>query len=243
MVIEFYSDFTIFFQIGPFILATYGLFVGASCMTHTWITAAYLTALEEAKLLTVADELKAPLGAFSTLLIVVGYRLCSMFIEDTHELTKGNWLRALLRPGFLEAGGHTFLTVYGILVGLYLTYAMYASGVPLSVSRVLVPMCAIVDSLNVGYCTVMWLLSLGCVTYGCCWGMELPNHPWYATVYTSPGAKVLRIRPQLKGKPLYPHTTLRGFLFLKNGARERLMPFHPSSSSWLPTVHMGVPTG
>jgi hypothetical protein len=214
MVIEWYSDFTVFLKLGPFILATYGLFVGVSCMTHTWVAVAYLKALEDLKIFQVADAFKAPLVAFSTLMLMIGWRLCSMFIEDKHEIDKGNWLRALLRPGFLEAGGHTFLTCYGTLLGLYFSFT---SGEPLSILGLLVPMCTIVDSLNVGYTTVMWLLSLGCVTYGCCWGMEVPAGTWYGTTYTSPGAKILRIRPQLKGKTLFPHTTLRGFLFFKNG--------------------------
>lgn len=214
MVVEWYSDLTIFIQLGPYILANYGLFVGVSCITHLWIVLAYLSALDKKDILEVPEELRTPLVALSPLLIMVGFRLCSMFIEDTHEIKKGNWIRALLRPGFLEAGGHTFCTVYGILLGLYFTLT---TGQALSVTSVLVPMCTIVDALNVGYTTVMWLCSLGCVTYGCCWGIELPAGTWYGTVYTSPGAKVLRIRPQLKGKTLFPHTTLRGFLFFKNG--------------------------
>ena len=216
MVVEWYSDFTIFLKLGPFILATYGLFVGISCMTFTWTSLAYLKAFEKLQIFSLADDLKAPIVAFSTLMLMIGWRLCSMFLEDKHELDKGNYIRALLRPGFLEAGGHTFLTCYGILLGLYFSLT---SGQPLSLLSLLTPMCCLVDAMNIGYTTVMWLLSLGCVTYGCCWGKEVPAGTWYATVYTNPGAKALRIKPELKGKSLFPHTTLRGFLFMKNGAR------------------------
>ena len=216
MVVEWYSDFTIFLKLGPFILATYGLFVGISCMTFTWTSLAYLKAFEKLQIFSLADDLKAPIVAITTLMLMIGWRLCSMFLEDKHELDKGNYIRALLRPGFLEAGGHTFLTCYGILLGLYFSLT---SGQPLSLLSLLTPMCCLVDAMNIGYTTVMWLLSLGCVTYGCCWGKEVPAGTWYATVYTNPGAKALRIKPELKGKSLFPHTTLRGFLFMKNGAR------------------------
>lgn len=213
MVVEWYSNLTITAKVGPFILATYGLFVGVSCLTHMWITLAYMGALEKLNVLSIDPALKSPLVSISTLMIMIGFRLCSMFLEDEHEIKKGNWIRAFLRPGFLEAGGHTFCTCYGILLGLYFT-AMKGEFTP---AGILLPMCCIVDALNVGYTTVMWLLSLGCVTYGCCWGKELPAGTWYGTVYNHPSTKVLRIRPQLEGKPLFPHTTLRGFLFFKNG--------------------------
>ena len=164
MVVEWYSNLTIFAKAGPYILATYGLFVGVSCMTHMWIALAYINALEELKVLTIADGLKSPLVSISTLMIMIGFRPWSMFHAADHEIKKGNYLRAFLRTGFLEAGGHTFCTCYGIALGLYFTFT---SGQPLTIDGFLIPMCTIVDALNVGYTTVMWLLSIGCVTYGC----------------------------------------------------------------------------
>lgn len=199
-MIEGYCNRTIFLKIGPNILATYGLFVGCMGGTMLLTTLAYLQAMDPA-LLPPRDAWNA-LGALSAAAVMLGYRLCSMFIEDTHELNRGNVLRALLRPGFLEAGGHTFLTIFGASVG-----TMYGGW------RGALLFC---DALNMGYYAGFCFLSLGCVTYGCCWGRPMAYDTWYATKYTSKDSKVLRMRPDLEGKPLFPHATFRAGLFLKN---------------------------
>ena len=75
---------------------------------------------------------------------------------------------------------------------------------------------ALVDALNIGYYAGFCFLSLGCVTYGCCWGKQVDEGAWWATRYHNHQTKVLRLQPELKGKALFPHATLRGLLFLKN---------------------------
>jgi len=206
MVLEFYCNLTVALRVGPHILATYGLFTGVTGVMIYMSTTLYLEAFEVAELGTFGDK-KTLIGSTVVCFIMLGYRICSMQIEDAHELARGHFFRALLRPGFLEAGGHTFLTLFGAFAGLCFPHPQ---------GHVLIPSVLLCDAFNVGYYAGFCVLSLGCVTYGCCWGIQLPQDTWYSTRYYAPEAKVLRVRPDLRGKALFPHSTLRGILFLKN---------------------------
>jgi len=72
------------------------------------------------------------------------------------------------------------------------------------------------DAIYGSYMAAVAFDKFGCVAYGCCWGKEMATDAWYATYYTSPNSKVLRMRPDLKGKPLFPISTLMAGLFMKN---------------------------
>jgi len=139
---------------------------------------------------------------------VLGWRLCSMFIEDAHEIRAGNVFRAFLRPGYLEAGGNSALMIFAFLSGL-------GWGTDLSLEG-LKRYILFSDAFNVGYYLYLSALKLGCVVYGCCWGVTMEKPAWYSTYYTSPNAKCLRTRPDLLNKPLFPISSIMAMIFTKN---------------------------
>jgi len=84
--------------------------------------------------------------------------------------------------------------------------------------------------------------KLGCVVYGCCWGVQLSHEKWYATRYFNERSKVIRMRPDLAGKPLLPVSTIMAMLFAKNvlccGFFLWSSPFVPGAfSSFLPWLN------
>jgi len=204
-MIEWYCNRTVCFQVGQHIFATYGIFL--ACMGAFFLAVAngYTVGwMGVAPHDMCVPRISADMVSWVMVAVIFGYRVCSMFLEDTHEIARGNIVRAFLRPGFLEAGGHTALTVCACALGAY-ECGTDVRGILL-----------VTDILNMAYYSSFWLLSLGCVTYGCCWGKPLTHPSLFATVYTSPLSKVGRVRPDLLGKPLFPHATVRAALFAKN---------------------------
>jgi len=158
----------------------------------------------------------------------LGARLCSMFLEDAHHTNQGRYLTAFLRPGFLEAGFQSALVIWCFLS----TFRGSASS--------LRDWMALSDVVLVSYYVGLLPAKLSCVVYGCCWGVQLKEDKWWATKYTNPVSKVLRMRPDLKGQPLFPVSTLMSLLFFKNAllcmVYVVMLPYVPGILTFLMTL-------
>lgn len=189
---EWYANRVILARVGPHILCTYGLFVGTGMALQVLVTHAFAQKTVQSSSAAWWVSVLVPW------VTVVGWRVCSVCIEDAHQLRNGRWWTALCRPGYLEAGGHVFAMAFALTVG------GRAHGI------------ALCDSVNAGYYLALTFLKLGCVSYGCCWGVALTSDTWYATRYVDANAKVLRLQPKLHGVPLFPVSSFMAALFLKN---------------------------
>lgn len=211
MVLEWYCNYGTLFKLGPFIFSTYGVAVGLGGFMHYHVVMTFLSTFVASGLLAPAIGAQASVLAWvGTAITVLGWRMCSMFIEDIHEIRAGNIIGAFLRPGYLEAGGNSALMIYAFLSGL-------GWGTDLSLNGLKNYM-LLSDAFLAGYYLYLTALKLGCVVYGCCWGITMAKPAWYSTYYTSPNAKCLRTRPDLLNKPLFPISSIMAMLFTKNSA-------------------------
>jgi phosphatidylglycerol:prolipoprotein diacylglycerol transferase len=172
-------DRTVLLRRGSWIFVTYGLFVAAAFLWQFVGGLAYAA---------MAGRALRPVALFYLLLfwpsVVVGGRLLSALLHPRRL-----WLeprRALLEPGYMLHGG-----VLGGLVSTVL-WAL-ATGRP-----VLGELDAIAFAAPL---TESWC-RLGCLLYGCCWGR--PTSCRLGMAYSSRDAKVLRVRPHLRGVALHP---------------------------------------
>lgn len=119
MVLEWYCNYGTLFKLGPFIFSTYGVAVGLGGFMHYHVVMTFLSTFVASGLLAPAIGAQASVLAWvGTAITVLGWRMCSMFIEDIHEIRAGNIIGAFLRPGYLEAGGNSALMIYAFLSGL-----------------------------------------------------------------------------------------------------------------------------
>jgi len=210
-VFEFYGNYTVLFRLGPHIIAQYGIWVGCGTWLQFSLMVLWFKIFEAAGLMNLVSP--SFYGTFSMMIIGLqffGWRLCSMFLEDKHRVARGEYLTAFLRPGYIEAGGQSIAVITCTTVAL----ALALSGTPPATA--LTFLFVLTDVIYGPYMAAVALDKLGCVAYGCCWGLEMESDKWYATKYTNPNSKCLRMRPDLKGKPLFPISTLMAALFLKN---------------------------
>lgn len=190
---EWFANRVVLFRCGSHIFCTYGLFVGVGLALQVVATHAFAQ--------RVAGSAAYWASALAPWVTVLGWRVCSVCIEDAHHLRAGRWATALRRPGYLEAGGHVFAMALALGIG------GRAHGV------------ALCDAVNAGYYLGLTFLKLGCVSYGCCWGVALSDKDaWYATRYVDADAKVVRLHPSMRGVPLFPVSSFMAVLFFKNAA-------------------------
>lgn len=213
MVLECYCNLNTILRLelcgfGPLIFSSYGLFVGFGGLIYYYVTKMFLDAFVDTELLMPATFDHSLLACAGPVVAVIGWRMCSMLLEDMHEVRSGNILRAFLRPGYLEAGGHSFLMIFSLLQGLGWGVRLSQDGVKHAV--------LLSDAFNAGYYLFLASLKLGCVVYGCCWGITMEQPRWYSTYYHSSNSKCIRTRPDLMNKPLFPISTMMAALFVKN---------------------------
>jgi len=90
----------------------------------------------------------------------------------------------------------------GLIAGVLLAViAVIRLGLPFNVA---------LDGMAVGAALGLAFGRIGCYNYGCCWGKETNSN--HGVVYENPECSVLRNKPHLKGKKLYP-TQLMTALF------------------------------
>jgi prolipoprotein diacylglyceryltransferase len=65
-----------------------------------------------------------------------------------------------------------------------------------------IPISLIWDGLCLGTLLGQFFGRIGCFNYGCCYGR--PTNRKIGTSYQHPGAKILRLHPELKGVPVHP---------------------------------------
>jgi len=233
MVLEFWCNWFTLFEVGPVIMSTYGIpsgFAGASFHVATMY---FLHAFELSGVPSVKANELAPMCGVASVAAMLGSRMCSMYLEDSHNIAAGHYLQAFLRPGWLEAGSANgpiwillplFVHMYPVtFVPMFLTFW---------------------DAFIVSYYLFMFFIKIGCVAYGCCWGFVLEKPAWYATYYNNPRAKVLRMRPDLKNIPLFPCSSLMSLVFLKNSliclGVLRVLPYRPGLfGAFVPLINMG----
>lgn len=151
-----------------------------------------------------------------TVMMILGLRLCSAVVEDRHHIRSGRILTALLRPGYLEAGGQVPRVLLCFLTEFRFTLQTASNALVLC------------DAQLFGYCAFTALSKMGCVSYGCCWGKQV-KHP-FPTVYRSNHSKCVRVDPSTKGKELYPVSVVIAILFAINTLLcilwSRLIPYY-----------------
>ncbi|GAB4230878.1 MAG: hypothetical protein Tsb0021_09110 [Chlamydiales bacterium] len=95
---------------------------------------------------------------------------------------------------------------WGLIAGFLLTC--------LAIWRLNLPLPIALDAFAVGTCMGLFFGRIGCYVYGCCWGKE--THADFGVIYKHELTSVVRQKPQLRGKKLYPTQLLAAFynLFL-----------------------------
>lgn len=78
------------------------------------------------------------------------------------------------------------------------------------VIKLKLPFNVALDGMGIGAILGIAFGRIGCYNYGCCWGKE--THSEYGVVYENPESSVLRNKPHLKGKKLYPTQLMTSFL-------------------------------
>jgi|GEM_PF-240490 len=180
----------ILYRRGNLILVTYGLFVSAGVLLFTQHTTALLIAQgltkSQAAALHISNVLAAPL---------VGYLFWWL----------GHWRKLIRQPRFgLRNIG---FVSYGALTGLFLSSSIFGliHGYPPSL---------ITDAMVRGMFLAYAFGRIGCVTYGCCWGIAAART---GIRYRNPQSKVLRLtgRAEALCRPAQAYSMLEGLaLFL-----------------------------
>jgi phosphatidylglycerol:prolipoprotein diacylglycerol transferase len=167
----------ILFQIGPFTLHTYGVFVAAAFFT------AILLSLRLARLEGLDPDRMLDLAFYVTLSAIVGARILFVIVDYPY------FLENPIRIFKIWEGGLVF---YGGLIGAVVVAILYMKkhDMPvLIVGDIVAPSLALAQSVG----------RLGCVSAGCCYGKPT-NLPW-GIVFTDPNSLV----PLSElGVPLHP---------------------------------------
>jgi len=234
-VVEFWCNWFTLIEIGPVLISTYGVPSGFAGASFHVVTMYFLHAFEVAGLQGINANELAPMCGVASVSAILGSRLCSMFLEDSHNIAAGRYLKAFLRPGWLEAGSAN--GPIWVIPALFAYKHVYPD---FFFPKFLV----FWDAFLVSYYIFMFFIKIGCISYGCCWGGVLDHPAWYATYYTNPRAKVLRMRPDLKSTPLFPCSSLMSLVFLKNSlicvSALYVFPYRPGLFGvFIPLINMG----
>lgn len=82
----------------------------------------------------------------------------------------------------------------------------------IAVKKMQLPWNVALDAMAVGASIGLVFGRIGCYAYGCCWGKETEKN--YGVKYHHPGTSVIRSKPHLIGKNLYPTQLMTAFVNL-----------------------------
>ncbi len=181
-IFGFIRDFhnkTILFRVGDWIFVTYGFVAATAFMIG------YSTALWYGQVVGLDALSLAPFFLFFMIpSILLVSRLTSIMLE-WRELFRSP-LQTLVKPGYMLQGG-----VFGGILATWVYASVTGS-----------PILPILDALGFLMPLGEGICRLGCYVYGCCWGK--PTESSFGVAYTSPHAKVVRCRPELRGVKIHP---------------------------------------
>jgi phosphatidylglycerol:prolipoprotein diacylglycerol transferase len=170
---------TILFQVGQFILVTYGVVAGLAFFAAVWGAFWYSAALGYS-----LNDLMIFYSCFMLPSVLVGARAFSILLEWRQLFVDP--IRTLIKPGYMLHGG-----VFGGTVALF----VYGAFGPYSTL-------SLMDAWGLMMPLGEAIIRLGCYVYGCCWGKPTESH--YGIAYTSPHSKVIRCAPHLHGVKIHP---------------------------------------
>lgn len=176
------SDFhnqTVLFKLGDWYFLTYGVLVAAAFSVGLAVAAWYYGAIGLDPVAMVSMSVLVLLPG-----VLLGARGFSA-LRDVKAILR-NPVRTLLQPGYMLHGG-----VFGG-IGAMSAWAWFTGAALLPVMDAW----ALAMPLGEAIC------RLGCFVYGCCYGK--PTGSSLGICYHSHDAKVVRVRPQLRGVPLHP---------------------------------------
>jgi phosphatidylglycerol:prolipoprotein diacylglycerol transferase len=147
-------------------LPTYGvLFALATLLAWGWF-------LRRARALPIEPERAFNLTFYSLLAGLLGAKATLILVEWRHYLANPADLLASLRSAGVLLGG--------VLAGA-LVFVLYAR-------RQRLPLLALGDAIAAPLALAQSVGRLGCTAAGCCWGVQLQDHPWWALVFRDPVA-------------------------------------------------------
>lgn len=161
-------------------LPMYGvLFATATLLAWWWF-------LRRARALGVNPERAFNLTFYGLLAGLLGAKLTLLLLEWRHYLAHPADILMSIRSAGVLLGG----VAAGTLV-----FVLYAR-------RQGLPLLALADAVAAPLALAQSVGRLGCTAAGCCWGVSLPDHPWWAIVFTDPVAEAQTGVPL--HEPLFP---------------------------------------